>query len=509
MLKKLIALPIFLLLLQEVTFSQNIDLPAGLSLSEQSKYSYDVNLQREIFENWLNADYRNGIFKGGLRLDVFQPNDPNPAISRGKENYAGIDYLYFKVNLGKKKKGFNITVGNFYSTFGRGMLIKIYEDRNIRIDNNLLGVKFNGRYKNLSFTAFTGSAENSKAVRRDVLHAADLQFRLSRKIRIGATLASNTPYVSTLAQTSLASLRSQARFGNFDFYTEYGVKLNSDLKESAFNNSERFVGKGIYGNLNFYFGKFSLLTEYKYYDNYKFTSYDQTVVYNTPPSLTQDYSYILLNRHPHALNQNNEQGFQIAINYLIGNTLTVKGNYGITKSLGEGSYYERINNSRLPVRALYDEAFFKIERKGENYIGVLALGYSKEMETATKNITPIAELKYYPNENNTLRAIIEHQLVNVISTNEKYYDDVLTLEWLHSPDLTFSIVAEVQTKEPVKSHLVRKFWGFFRIGYNLWDNSEVSLLVGTRQAGNICIGGVCRYEPEFSGIEFKLMTRLF
>jgi hypothetical protein len=34
-------------------------------------------------------------------------------------------------------------------------------------------------------------------------------------------------------------------------------------------------------------------------------------------------------------------------------------------------------------------------------------------------------------------------------------------------------------------------------------------LVGSRQAGNICIGGVCRYEPEFRGIELKMNTRLY
>ena len=29
------------------------------------------------------------------------------------------------------------------------------------------------------------------------------------------------------------------------------------------------------------------------------------------------------------------------------------------------------------------------------------------------------------------------------------------------------------------------------------------MLIGTRQAGNICIGGVCRFEPEFREISFK------
>jgi len=509
MIRKLSVTALMILFAASLTFAQDVNLPTGLSLSNQSKYSYDVNLDREIFENWLNADYRYGIFRAGVRFDVFQPNDPNPAVSRGKENFSGIDFTYFKVNFGKKKKGFDFTIGNFYSTFGRGMLVKIYEDRNVRVDNNLLGAKFYGRYGKFSFTAFSGTAANSQNVRKDILHAADLDFKLSRKIRIGASVASDKPFVASAARTSMFSGRTQIRLWNFDFYGEYALKQNQDVAEKVFDNSNRFVGKGIYGNLNFYYKTFSISSEVKYYDNFMFTSYDKTVIYNTPPSLTQDYSYILLNRHPHALNQNNEQGFQISFNYLFSKTLSFKGNYGKTKSLGVSSDYQKINGADVAERVLFDEAYFHLEKQFDNFIGVFAFGYSREMETSTKNYTPIIEMKYYLDDINTLRAVIEHQQVDVLSTNEYYYDDVFTFEWLRSPNLTFSLVGEMQTKEPEKSHYVRKVWGFFRVGYNILSNSEVSILVGTRQAGNICIGGVCRYEPEFSGVELKFMTRLF
>ena len=70
-------------------------MPDGLGFSNQLEYSYNSDLEAEILENWLNLDYINGNFNAGLRYDVFQPNDPNPSISRGKEKFAGIDILYF------------------------------------------------------------------------------------------------------------------------------------------------------------------------------------------------------------------------------------------------------------------------------------------------------------------------------------------------------------------------------------------------------------------------------
>lgn len=92
-------------------------------------------------------------------------------------------------------------------------------------------------------------------------------------------------------------------------------------------------------------------------------------------------------------------------------------------------------------------------------------------------------------------------------TQEQYYDDAITLEYLRSPKFSVSVVSEMQTTEPETDRTVRKFWSFIQFGYNIGDHTDVSILFGTRQAGNICIGGVCRYEPEFSGIEFKMFTR--
>ena len=70
------------------------------------------------------------------------------------------------------------------------------------------------------------------------------------------------------------------------------------------------------------------------------------------------------------------------------------------------------------------------------------------------------------------------------------------------------MVGEVQTKEPEVDRTVRKFWGFVQVGYKIGNHTDLSLLIGTRQAGNICIGGVCRYEPAFQGVELKIITRL-
>ena len=139
---------------------------------------------------------------------------------------------------------------------------------------------------------------------------------------------------------------------------------------------------------------------------------------------------------------------------------------------------------------------------------LLAFGYNQELSTNTKNITPILENKFYFDDINTIKLVLEHQQTENLTTDEKYYDDFINIEYLRYPNFSVAVVAELQTKEPEPGNVVRKFWSFIQFGYKICNHTDLSLLVGTRQAGNICIGGICRYEPPFQGVEIKMLTRL-
>jgi len=502
---------IFLFLTQN-SFSQSSGwflLPDGLRLSNQLEYSYNTKEKFEIFENWLNVDYTKNIFSAGIRFEAFQPNDPDPSVSRGKVKYADIAYKYFSVDIGDVEQGVNITVGNFYKLFGRGMILKSYEDRNIRIDNNLQGVKVEANYMDFTLTALSGSAANSNNDRKDVLHAADLQYNGFDFIKLGTSFASNLPSTDGLASTTLASFRIQPSYWNFDGYAEYGFKNNKDVQKNIFNNKEAIIGEAIYTSLNFYYDAFSIVGEYKYYDNFAFTSDDATIFYNTSPSLRKEYTYQLLNRHPSPLDQNNEKGFALEANYNFSDETSLTANYGITQTLSKNSYHQRVNNLSLPIATQLKEIYAQLNHSWNSWFtSIAAFGYNEELSTNTKNITPVLENKFYFDDINTIKIVIEHQQTENLTTDEMYYNDVLALEYLRSPSFNVSLVTEMQTKEPKKDHVIRKFWSFIQFGYKLSNHTDLSLLIGSRQAGNICIGGVCRYEPEFQGVELKMLTRL-
>ena len=484
-------------------------LPDGLGLQNQLEYSYNVENKIEILENWLTLDYNKNIFSAGFRFEVFQPNDPDPSISRGKVKYADIAYKYISVDIGDIEEGLNITVGNYYKLFGRGLILKSYEDRNIRVDNNLIGVKVEGNYLGFSLVVLSGSAANSNNERQDILHAFDLSYNNFSFIKPGITFATNLPAIEGIANTSLASLRIQPTYWNFDGYAEYGIRSNKDIQSQVFNDDEWKIGEAFYGSLNFYYDAFAIVGEYKYYDNYAFTSNDGTIYYNTAPSLRKDYTYVLLNRHPSPLDESNEEGYAIEANYNFSDETSVIANYGITQTLPTSSYYQRVNDLSLPISTQLEEVYLQATHNwNESFTTIAAFGYNEELSTNTKNITPILENKFYFDDINTIKVVLEHQQTENLSTNEKYYNNVIAIEYLRSPNFNVSLVTEVQTKEPEEGNIVRKVWSFIQFGYKLGNHTDISLLVGTRQAGNICIGGICRYEPAFQGVEIKMLTRL-
>ena len=216
-----------------------------------------------------------------------------------------------------------------------------------------------------------------------------------------------------------------------------------------------------------------------------------------------------MNNYSSPLNANNEKGFQIEVNYTLDEDANFQASYGLTTSLNENSYYQRVNNIKVPSEIQLKEFYFHANKIwNESFNSTFAFGYNEEASSKTKNLTPIIENKFYFDDINTIKLVFEHQHTTNISTDEKYFSNVLSIEYLRSPSFNIILLTEMQTKESDSGKLIRKFWNFIQLGYKISSHTDLSFLIGSRQAGNICIGGVCRFEPEFKGVELKMLTRI-
>ena len=82
---------------------------------------------------WLNLNYTNGGFSTGARYEFYL----FPLIDFQDINYQGQGITHFFADY--KNNFIQVTGGYFYEQFGQGLTLRAYEDRNLGIDNSLLG----------------------------------------------------------------------------------------------------------------------------------------------------------------------------------------------------------------------------------------------------------------------------------------------------------------------------------------------------------------------------------
>jgi hypothetical protein len=121
-------------------------------------------------------------------------------------------------------------------------------------------------------------------------------------------------------------------------------------------------------------------------------------------------------------------------------------------------------------------------------------------------LRPLLDVQYNLDERNLLHLIVQHQH-NYNFDKSEYDTESFTFEYTHSPDYSLALVTEYSNSDQVLASVDRSWWTYGLLTWNFMDNQQLSLLYGSRQAGYVCVGGVCRLEPEFEGLEIKLNLR--
>lgn len=477
----------------------------NVSASNQLEYSLEDETNAEIVEDWFQFDYDLSPFEGGFRYELYQPRE-NPVHTPDIEDASsqGITYRYVRY----KSETFNMTLGNFYTLFGRGMTLRTYEDRNIRVDNSLDGLLLETDPWKLRIKALTGRVSSNyplyfpiiPRVKVDQIHAIDVEADVLENVTVGTSFLSSREGVSPFPRTELAAVRGEASLWLLDFYGEYGEM--SGMEE----------GKGLYFATSFNRPGLGVSAEYKRYRDIAFRTSDFTD-YNNPPSLTREHAFALLNRYPHQLDADDEQGYQIEVTWSPDDVTTTLFNTSHT--------WDRYDETA------FREYYGEVERYlGESFRAVVALDWSEELKDSfTKNLTPVVELEYYLDDVNTLRGEYQHQHTK---GDTLYYpdgglfwlgefdQDYILLEYTRAPRWSISLVHERTSASELQRNIMRtdilsesdrSRWIFATVSCNISESNNITVMYGSRHGGYNCVGGVCRLEPEFKGLEVKLFTR--
>ena len=448
----------------------------------------------------------------------------------------GISHLHVGANFDWGK----ITIGDVYGQFGSGMVLRLYEDRALGVDNALRGGKIEATpYKGIYFTALGGKQRRywncyddgawGWNYKQDAVLGANLELGLQEWISqlqdAGANLTIGGSYVSKYqkADTILfidpsamqaymynlpdwvgaGSVRAQLQMKGWNAMVEYAYKANDP---SILNNYSYNHGEALLMSLSYSQKGLAVLAQVKRSENMSFRSDRQANLIagtiNHMPPFAMQHTYMLTSLYPYSTDLiANEWAFQGEVRYTWKRGTAMGGKYGTTLKLNashiRGTTDTWFGMSEEPY---YTDVNLELNKKINKqwYIGAMAMyqTYNKRIigkSGIARSGIGVVEAKYAMNKKVQMRAELQYlysrqyegQWIAALYELSLWRQLVLSGQWMynigHAPDATNGHYYTVAATYTHGAHRLMAGYTKTRAGFN-------------------CSGGVCRYVPEQQGV---------
>ncbi|MFY0625283.1 MAG: hypothetical protein JXR07_03230 [Reichenbachiella sp.] len=490
----------------------------------------------------LNLNFSHAQLRGSNLLEYQLGNIPNqePAFQSSLFDQLDLSYRYKNIGLDTRIEQYypsfgedidyteisqfkfqyktdmlEVEVGNLYTSFGRGLLLRTYEipgsiweTRGYRVRygfyKDLLGGSVKLNYKNLSIKVLRGEvldvtlpptlSEDSDR-RPDLVEGIETSYRLGKQT-VGAIYMRHHTESQSIPDAEpgkfLSLYYDGYLFDLFSLYGELAKKVGGDTEYFSFSDDEAYSG---YVGLNFYIANFGVSLEYKNYHNFSLGS-----GINDPPTLVKEHSYRLLNRSTHVPILTDEQGYQAEIYYTFENSSMLT--FNTSRSMNE------ITEERQPV---FEEYFLEYQfYPDENLSTKIFVDYSKDPFVNEDDRYSAGSYFDLTHEKLTSTLEFEWQYIDRVNDFESvafsnyYMSYTLAKPSLYSASIVMELTYDpIQLEEGSSKNIYPSFVGTFR------PNSKniITLFAGKRRGGPACNSGVCYNVLDFEGIELRLTTR--
>lgn len=503
--------------------------------------------------SYLNVNLSMSSIYAGVRLDFTEY--PLPGY---EEDFKG--YGLGNIFLTWKRGNLEVTAGSVYDQFGSGFIFRTYEERNLGIDNSLMGgrIKFQP-YKGIDLKVLGGRQKNYYDYNKGSVWGADAEFSLDQwfnKLQenntywsIGASYVTKYEDDETILvydddpdydwykrmnlpkHIGAFDVRTKYQKGNISVLAEYALKANDP---SADNGYIYHWGNATLLSMSYSQRGMTALLQAKRSDNMAFRSKRSTIgtssFINHLPAFTQQHTYALATIYPYATQPNGEWAFQGEFSYNFKKDTPLGGKYG-TKVRVNASHIRDIDRKEKPESGHngtneYSSSFFKmgdevfyqdinidIDKKltkdfklnfmymNQRYNPVI-VGHPEGI--ITSNIF-VAEGKYQINRKTTLRGEVQYLYASDYdgSKDVNPHDRSNQGDWIFgllelslAPGWMFA-VQDNYNLGSLKEHY------YMVSGVWNYKSHRIQLGYGKTRAGYDCSGGVCRMVPETQGVRIN------
>jgi hypothetical protein len=467
-------------------------------------------------EAWLSLRYNYKGFTATVRADAFH----NSNLYNPTQALTGFGIGAWSVS--KEISNLTITGGYVYDQIGSGILFRAYEDRGLLIDNALVGVHLKYQmFDKIYIKAFTGQQKFLFNRYNPVIKGINIEteFDIDKVHIIPGVGAINRTLDQESMNLVVSTINSQdvaTRFvpkynmygftayntltwDNLTWYVEGSYKTDEAIQKD--NILQHETGNVLYSTLGYAQKGFAVNFSGKRTENFMMrTSPNEVLIrgmLNWQPVIARLRPYRLMARYTPASQDISEMA--------LGGDVLLAPNENLDVTLN----YTHINT--LEDVKLYREAYADFDYRGfDRFIlhgGVQVLEYNQELYQVKPKvpiihaITPFFELTYKINKTHSIRTEIEYQ-----HTKQDFGSWVFALlEYNIAPKWSFAL-SDMYNLNPGPSATSgsQHYYNVF-VAHTKGPHRFTAAYV--RQVEGInCTGGVCRYEPAFSGVRLGITT---
>jgi hypothetical protein len=488
---------------QETTFQLSNDLEAN----------YDSKLRESVLDDRLDVRVTHSIYSVGATLLSHSPSDyirldPNDL---GPET-QGIRKRWIEADGGD----FFVRVGDSYATFGRGLVLNIFEDQTVDFDNVIDGVNARATWRGLEGEILSGT--NSLYAPQMVLKAARFAAPLPGGWKVGIQGAwsdylGGANGIRSGGDRLYGGLLGGALGSLLDLYGEYALRDQRDAQggpaaepgDPANPSARRLVPQGhaAYASGTLNLGPLQLLGEYKDLLRYNLPTVQGRAWVN-PPTVVPQHSTTLMNRATHTPNINfaDERGglAEAYLNLPLRSRLSAA--YGRTHGLRSGQSAwetsgdletrlgERVEivlrgaETEETVREGADLVFFERRTFGGSILAPIRGEWTLDLTLETQGAQ----------ESNERTRTYEFPV--------EYRSTIMVLTVATGKGMSWGVTGEWTDD----AREAKDSWLWAEWNLRLGDRHQLNLGGGSVRGGQICSGGVCKLVDPFEGGRLELVT---
>lgn len=503
--------------------------------------NFDAPKDQLRSNNYFRLDYNLGKFTAGVQYESYLPSallGYSPKFDGN--NDIGTYYLNFK------HETIDITAGYFYQQFGNGLILRSWEDRQLGINNALKGIRVVFTPTNyLDLTGIYGKTRNGFDVSEGITQGIDANLNISEALKIDRIdLDLGVSYVGRYQNngtndtipSTVNAYGGRLNFVAGDFYGGLEAIIKDPdviANEGQLSSNKLYDGTAMQIDLGYAKKGLGINATFRRLENFSFYAdrlaegniYNQELIGYTP-ALTKQQDYMLTNIYvynaqPRLIIETYDQragevGTQIDLYYKFKKGTLLGGKYG-TKIAGNFSYWAGLDAEYHIENRWYKAKFIG---KGPRLFRDVSVEVKKKINKKWSGVATFQNV------------IIDKGIVygGPLAVEEDIKASIAVLEGTYKIKGSKSVRFVAQHLWAKKD---RKNWvaGVFEYNFNsnfalyLADNwnygdtdihyysaggsyskgrTRFAMNYGRQRGGLICIGGVCRFVPENTGLTANL-----